>query len=229
MRAVGLLLVAMPLALVAWFYRRQDPAGGLVSDAGAAMLPTMPSWSTPAGTIASEPPAPDLLPAFELQQLPDWLTYAGIEVTSAPADTLTTYGGSISLTQNWTTPSAGLQYADAFATAEKFYGLPTNLLSAVAYQESRYNKNARSNMGAIGLMQFLPSTARDYGIDPTDPMQSIDGAARYLRDLYKKFGSWESALAAYNWGQGNLSRKGIDAAPTETKNYFSQILARVFQ
>lgn len=230
MRLLGLLIVALPLGLVAWYYRRPDPAGRVLDPDPVPNFPAPDpvTWSTSNGTIDSGGPAPAELPAFELLPLPDWLTAAGIQVAPDPADTLTTSGGSISISQSWSTPAAGLQYAAAFAQAEQFYGLPANMLSSIAYQESRYNKNARSSMGAIGLMQFLPATARDYGIDPTDPLQSIDGAARYMRDLYKKFGSWDQALAAYNWGQGNLARKGIDAAPTETKNYLSQILARVF-
>jgi len=226
MKVLGIIVAVLPLALVAWYYRRAAATdGGLVA---VTDEPIYPAWSTPLGSISSTAPTQDYsvsdAPAFELLTLPDWISGGAAEL---PADTLTTSGGSIQLTPNWQTPAAGLQYADAFFHAEQFYGLPANMLSSIAYQESRYNKNARSKAGAIGLMQFLPSTARDYGIDPTDPIASIDAAGRYMRDLYKKFGSWDQALAAYNWGQGNLAKKGLSAAPAETQNYFSQILARL--
>ena len=116
----------------------------------------------------------------------------------------------------------------AFSAAESKYGLPPDILNRVAYQESRYDPNAISPAGAIGLMQFMPATAKDFGINPADPFQSIDAAGRYLSQLYKMFGSWQQALAAYNWGPGNmrkhLARHGalnVAALPDETRKYLS--------
>jgi len=124
----------------------------------------------------------------------------------------------------WITPANGQKYEKDFIAASAVHGLPDGLLSRVAYQESRYNPKAKSPVGAIGLMQFMPATAKDFGIDPLDPIDSIYASARYLKQLYNKFGNWKEAVAAYNWGQGNVARKGLAKAPAETRNYFAQIL-----
>lgn len=155
-------------------------------------------------------------------------------IFSSSADTSTnndTGGGWVADTaqavekaMGWTTPAKGQIYESVFQAATSMYGLPEGLLSRVAYQESRYNKDAVSPVGAIGLMQFMPATAAGMGFDPKDPVASIWGAAKYLKQLYTQFGDWQKALAAYNWGPGNVSRKGLDKAPTETRNYFSEIL-----
>lgn len=119
-------------------------------------------------------------------------------------------------------------YLKAFKDTELKYGLPNGLLSRVAYQESRYNKSALSPAGAMGLMQFMPATAAEFGIDPADPFQSIDAAGRYLKQLYGMFGDWRIAIAAYNFGPGNVRKNinkygsfNIAALPAETINYLS--------
>lgn len=119
-------------------------------------------------------------------------------------------------------------YLPSFNAAELKYGLPNGLLSRVAYQESRYDKDALSPAGAIGLMQFMPATAAEFKIDPRDPFQSIDAAGRYLSRLYTMFGTWAMALAAYNWGPGNMRKHlakhgklNIAAIPEETRKYLS--------
>ena len=123
----------------------------------------------------------------------------------------------------WNTPQKGLIYQATFDAATMTYGLPAKLLSRMAYQESRYNPAAVSPVGAVGLMQFMPATAASFGLDPTDPQASIFAAAKYMRQLYDRFQSWPLALAAYNWGPGNVARKGIDQAPAETRDYVAQI------
>lgn len=129
----------------------------------------------------------------------------------------------------WKPPA---KYADTIAMAEAQNGIPPNMLARLLYQESRYREDiitgkTRSPVGALGIAQFMPATAREMGIDPLNPPQAINGAARYLARLYDKFGNWTEALAAYNWGSGNVQRKGLANAPTETRNYFVQILADV--
>lgn len=129
----------------------------------------------------------------------------------------------------WKPPA---KYADTIAMAEAQNGIPPNMLARLLYQESRYREDiitgkTRSPVGALGIAQFMPATAREMGIDPLNPPQAISGAARYLARLYDKFGNWTEALAAYNWGSGNVQRKGLANAPTETRNYFVQILADV--
>jgi len=119
----------------------------------------------------------------------------------------------------WKIDPRGNKYDAAFAAAERANGLPAGLLRRMAYQESHFNPNARSPVGAVGLMQFMPATARDFGIDPLDPFQSITAAGRYMAQLYRMAGSWRGAVAAYNWGIGNVLKKGLSAAPRETVAY----------
>jgi soluble lytic murein transglycosylase-like protein len=96
---------------------------------------------------------------------------------------------------------------------ENAQGLPFGLLAAQAMAESSGNPNAKSPKGALGLMQFMGPTARQYGVDdPTDPAQAIRGASYYDRDLLKRYGGdIRKALAAYNWGMGNAKDPRLDA------------------
>jgi len=91
--------------------------------------------------------------------------------------------------------------------AAKRHGVDARILRAICFVESRYRLNAVSPKGARGPMQFMPNTAARYGLrDPHDPEQAIDAAARYLRDLLRKFGGRvDLAVAAYNAGEGAVS------------------------
>lgn len=136
---------------------------------------------------------------------------------------------TVSLFRLWRAPE---RYAATVARAEREQGIPQFMLERLLYQESRYRQDiidgtVKSRVGAAGIAQFMPATAADLGIDPLDPDQAIPGAARYLRRLYNRFGNWTEALAAYNWGQGNVARRGLAAAPRETRTYWTQILADV--
>lgn len=138
---------------------------------------------------------------------------------------------------DWTPPPSAAPYLDALRNAERFHFMPKNLLARVAYQESRFrpdiiNGETISSAGAQGLMQIVPRW--HVGVNPLDPFESIDYAAGYLAQLKRRFGSWDKALAAYNWGPTNLSRaidkngeNWLAAAPTETRNYVKQISADV--
>lgn len=111
---------------------------------------------------------------------------------------------------------------------EKQYGLPSGLLSSVMTAESGGNPNAQSPKGALGLFQFMPETAKQYGINPLDPQQAAMGAAKMYGDLLTKYeGDLPSALAGYNWGQGNVDRKGLDAAPKETQGYIEKVMSAI--
>lgn len=90
--------------------------------------------------------------------------------------------------------------------------------------ESAGNPNAVSPAGAQGLFQFMPATAKAYGVNPFDPQSAAVGAARMYGDLSKQFGGGvPSMLAAYNWGSGNLTKKGIQNAPQETRDYIQRV------
>jgi soluble lytic murein transglycosylase-like protein len=114
------------------------------------------------------------------------------------------------------------------------YGVPADLVIAQASQESggnQYDSHGNvltSSAGAMGVMQLMPATAADLGVDATDAAQNIDGGVRYLSQLLKQFnGDTQLALAAYNWGPGHVARNGLNNWPTETVNYVSSILAKI--
>jgi hypothetical protein len=104
-------------------------------------------------------------------------------------------------------------FSGLFAAAGQRHGVPADLLSAVGYVESRYRVDAVSSAGAEGVMQLMPFVSEELGVDPWDPAQAIDGAARLLRSHFDRFGNWDLALAAYNAGAGAVSRAG-DTIPS---------------
>jgi len=116
-------------------------------------------------------------------------------------------------------------YADLFRTAGAAHGIQPSILAAVAKTESAFDPNAVSHAGALGLMQFMPATAADMGVDPHDPASAIDGAARYLAQNLRRFGSMELALAAYNAGPGAVQNHGGIPPFAETQAYVPKVLA----
>jgi cell wall-associated NlpC family hydrolase len=124
--------------------------------------------------------------------------------------------------------TAGLSgpYADLFVAAGRRHGVDPALLSAVAKAESGYDPAARSPAGAIGLMQIMPGTAKDLGVDPRDPAQAVEGAARLLsRHLTSYDGKVDLALAAYNAGPGAVRRYGGVPPYAETTAYVRRVTA----
>lgn len=114
------------------------------------------------------------------------------------------------------------------AQLEQQNGLPPGLLMRQMMAESSGNPNAVSPRGAVGAFQFMPATAQQYGIDPRDENQSAQGAVRMDSDLMKKYnGNVPMALAGYNWGQGNVDRKGMQNAPPETQSYIQKIMGGI--
>jgi soluble lytic murein transglycosylase-like protein len=111
----------------------------------------------------------------------------------------------------------------ADAAADK-YGLPRLLVRSVMAAESGFQLDAVSPKGAIGLMQLMPATAQDLGVDPHDPAQNVDAGVRYLRDLLNRYdgGLWR-ALAAYNAGPGAVDKYHWVPPYQETINYVSRI------
>jgi len=106
-------------------------------------------------------------------------------------------------------------------------GVDPNLALHVLYKETgnlRNPENARSKAGAIGVMQLMPGTAKELGVDPTDPNQNIAGGVAYLKKMYNKYQDPALSAAAYNAGPGRLDRalraeNGINSLPKETRNY----------
>jgi soluble lytic murein transglycosylase-like protein len=148
---------------------------------------------------------------------------------SEPVEALSDFADqALAAVIGWEIPARGEPYRPAIDSAEIVYGIPHNLLARVLYQESRYRPDIisgelRSSAGAVGIAQFMPATAAQFGIDPRDPFASIDAAGKYLSQLYAQFGSWSLALAAYNYGPGNVARVGLVGAPEETQSYVAEI------
>lgn len=120
---------------------------------------------------------------------------------------------------------------DTVLAAARKYDLSPLLLDAVARQESGYRVNAVSPVGALGVMQLMPATARMLGVrNPLDPHANIEGGARYLRSLLDRFdGNLSFALAAYNAGPRRVERARGVPRIAETQNYVTKILARLTQ
>ena len=108
------------------------------------------------------------------------------------------------------------------------YDISPTLLEAVVWQESRWNAGAVSRVGARGLTQLMPGTARQMGVNPQDPNANLEGGARYLRLQLDAFeGDIERALAAYNAGPARVVRAGGIPAIRETQDYVTAIMARL--
>ena len=135
--------------------------------------------------------------------------------------------------QKWTPPAAAQPYLADIMAAEYQNGMPKYLLARLLYQESRYRKDiitgeVKSSAGAVGIAQIVPKWHPD--AEPENPTKSIYYAANYLTKLKNRFGDWQTALAAYNWGQGNVNNamkargyEWLSYAPKETQNYVSEI------
>ena len=116
------------------------------------------------------------------------------------------------------------RYEDLITELSQRYNISSNLVKAVVTEESCFNNEALSHVGAQGLMQLMPETATWLKVqDPADPKDNLRGGVRYLSSLLKEFGSVELALAAYNAGPGNVRRyKGVPPF-AETRAYLQKV------
>lgn len=131
-----------------------------------------------------------------------------------------------SVLQNYSTVQSPATMDDIFAKASMTYGVPLNLLKAVAKAESNFQPEVTSRAGAMGVMQLMPATAEALGVtDPYDAEQNIMGGAKYLSDMLKRYdGDITLALAAYNAGSGNVKKYGGVPPFEETRNYIQKVL-----
>jgi hypothetical protein len=118
---------------------------------------------------------------------------------------------------------ADVPYGNLFTAAGEKYGISPKLLAAVAKVESGYNPRAVSPAGAQGLMQIMPATARELGVNPLDPAQAVDGAARLLSQHMDTFDSLPLALAAYNAGAGAVRKYNGIPPYAETQAYVPKV------
>jgi len=112
-------------------------------------------------------------------------------------------------------------YQDLARRAAQKYGLDEGVFLRQIRQESGFNPHARSPAGAIGIAQIMPATARGWGVNPNDPVASLNAAAKNMAGYVKKYGSYRNALIAYNAGPGAVGRGSL---PSETQNYIRTIL-----
>gem|GEM_PF-867951 len=115
------------------------------------------------------------------------------------------------------------KYASYINDAASKYGVSSALIAAIIKAESDFNPNARSNEGAMGLMQLMPVNVREFGVrNPYDPQQSIMGGTQEISKYLKKYnGNLDLALAAYNAGMGSVAKAG--GVPNYTKDYISKV------
>jgi soluble lytic murein transglycosylase-like protein len=120
------------------------------------------------------------------------------------------------------------QYAPMISAAAQRWSVGAALLAAQLWQESKFNPQAVSPVGAAGIAQFMPATAASYGLSPAerfDPAKAIDAQAHLMHDLLRQFASVPLALAAYNAGPGNVAPCMCVPPIPETQGYVQSILA----
>ncbi len=136
-----------------------------------------------------------------------------------------------------TAPGKGAEWADAVArtvlVACSKYQVDPLLVASLFTQESKFNNDAVSSTGAIGIAQLMPDTARSLGVNPHDPAQNIEGGVKYLGYLLNKYqntGEWRAtyAIAAYNAGPKAVDNYGGVPPYSETMNHV-RIIANVYQ
>ena len=123
-------------------------------------------------------------------------------------------------------PSTDSRIEAGIRSAAERYNLPVDLIRSVIRAESNFQPDAVSPAGACGLMQLMPATARELGVeDPFDIEQNIDGGARYLRQMLDMFdGNLQTALSAYNAGPGTVMRYNGDVPYRETRDYVRKVM-----
>jgi soluble lytic murein transglycosylase len=130
-----------------------------------------------------------------------------------------------------------LRYESIVRAHARNYDLPPTLLAAVIYTESKFDADARSGAGAVGLMQLLPDTAKGIAIrtggdrfvvsDLLDPELNVRYGSWYLRNLLNRYDDVRTALAAYHAGQGNVDAwrsRGLGIQFPETRTYVARVL-----
>ena len=164
---------------------------------------------------------------------------AGVPADSASDSTNASADSTSTPTADSTAPASNTNYSNDgslkcsaeleayFEEASKTYGVDIKLLKAIAKQESNFNANATSKSGAMGIMQLMPFTAKELGIDDAyDAKSNIMGGAKLIAKLLDKYdGNKTLALAAYNAGSSNVDKYGGVPPFNETQNYVRKVLS----
>ena len=136
------------------------------------------------------------------------------------------YSNSVAKSQSADLPTKS-KIKELISRAAQKHGVDEKLVNALVKQESGFNPNAKSKVGAMGLMQLMPATAKGLGVtNPMDPEQNIEGGVKYLKSMMDRYnGNIILALAAYNAGPGAVDK--YDGVPpyAETQNYVKSILS----
>jgi soluble lytic murein transglycosylase-like protein len=156
-----------------------------------------------------------------------------IGVTSAPTTSFASSLQAATATAATATGAAGAvagaatPFAAEIDAAAARHGIDAALLRGLIRQESNFDPNARSSAGAMGLCQLMPATAAGLGVtNPSDPVQNIEGGAKYLRQQLDRFGGdVAKALAAYNAGPGAVAKYGGVPPYAETQAYVQKVMA----
>lgn len=201
--------------------RNQTEAGNLLSQWAMGSAPDSGSLGARL-MAASAHPGPQAPP----QMSPDDRIAQAFDVAGEPRQ-VGSYSDALGI--------APPQFRQAYADAGQQNGIDPGLLIRQGQQESGFDPNAVSKAGATGIAQFMPGTAADMGVDPTDPVSSIQGQGRYDAANLKKFGGNTGlALAAYNWGPANVQKwlqsgGDLSQVPAETQAYVQKITGKPLQ
>lgn len=215
-------LVALAVVGVAAAYVLLRPNGGVPSPVApyAPILGTGGTRPEPApapGTVAPGTPEPTIL-----EQAADYVGTLFAFLT----------GNDEPTTPDPTKPKTPTQWRmelrPLFRRLETSYAMPTGFLEAVADRESRFRHDIISGQtkggdGEEGIMQLIPRYHLSSFAERTDPQVAIPYAANYLAKMFMEFGTWDEALAGYNWGPTVLRTSGLQAAPAATKEYIAWV------
>lgn len=229
MTPVGLAAVG---ARIAELRARFEPPPGFADQLGSATATRSSASGVASAGGASAVPLPGAASgALPLSSAATAIAAARGAARPATAGTLGAAIGTpdvaVAASGSWAArlPEAGRPWAGAIEQAATAAGVEPALLAALVQAESGFDASARSGAGAIGLGQLMPATARGLGVDPTDPQQNLNGAARYLRAQLDRFGSVDLALAAYNAGPGRVAQAGGVPRIAETQAYVRRVTA----